>query len=354
MHEPVVTGAVATREGFVAPTPPRARRRVGRIVAVVATIVAFCAILATSLSLITAAGTIFALMAGAGLALAGAAYQGVFRNPMASPSLIGVAGAAYVGVVVATYLLKDLGFAPAGLREALAVGFGVAGVVLVVVLARAAGRGGLYIEDLLLIGMILATFYQAVCTFLAQDVMLLTNLLMTAMGGGEPVDLLNLQQEVYSAMNTAVIPSASTLSNTMLTWFVVPVAVCVAVLLLLRWRITALSFGAEEAQAVGVNAKAVSVAVIACSTVITALVVAEFGMIGWVGLIIPHICRSLAGADFRRVLPLSVLAGGAFLMAVNVVQVTWLWRVQNIGSLCALIGTPIFLYLLGQGRRAWS
>lgn len=329
--------------------PPRRR-----VIGIGAVVLTFAVVLAFSLHLTTLGGTAFALLAGAGLSISGASYQGVFRNPMASPSLIGVAGASYIGVVVATYLGDNLQLDAVGPREILAVAFGLIGVFLVLFLTRVAGRGAVFIEDLLLIGMVLSSFYQAFCTFLAKDVTTFTKF-MTAVAHRQPFRAYALQTDIYTAMNSALVPNSSlAFSAEKIVWYVLPIVVCMVLLLLFRWHITGLSFGSEEAQAVGVSARWSQLAIVICSTVITSVVVAECGMIGWVGLIVPHICRSVVGADFKRVLPVSILAGGAFLMLINAVQVKWLWQVQNIGSLCAVIGTPIFFYLLAQGRRAWS
>lgn len=332
----------------------RTRVSARQIVGVCAVVLAFVAVLAFSLHFTTAGGTAFALLAGAGLAIAGTSYQGVFRNPMASPSLIGVVGAAYIGVIIATYLDDTMKIDVIGPRERLAVAFGLGGVFLVLFLSRAAGRGTVFIEDLLLIGMVLAAFYQAVNTFLAQNVNTITYLITVATGH-TPSRPYALQTDIYSAMNVALIPNSNLqLSAEKTLWYVVPISACMVLLVLFRWHLTALSFGREEAQAVGVNAGVSQLVSVVCATVITSVVVADCGMIGWVGLIVPHICRSVVGADFKRVLPVSILAGGAFLMLINVLQFKWLWQVQNIGSICAMIGTPIFFYMLAQERRAWT
>lgn len=327
---------------------------VRQMVGLCAVALVFAAILAVSLHTTAAGKTLFALLAGAGLAIAGTSYQGVFRNPMASPSLIGVVGAAYIGVIIATYLVDTIKIDTVGPREILAVAFGLGGVFLVLLLSRAAGRGVIFIEDLLLIGMMLASFYQAVNTFLASNVNTVTYL-MTRMTGHSPTRSYALWDDINSAMNVALIPDVNLQSGIEKTlWYAVPICVCMMVLLLFRWHLTALSFGHEEAQAVGVNTEVSQMITVICSTVITAVVVADCGMIGWVGLIVPHICRVVVGADFKRVLPVSILAGGAFLMIINVLQVKWLWQVQNIGSICAMIGTPVFFYMLAAGRKAWS
>jgi iron complex transport system permease protein len=133
----------------------------------------------------------------------------------------------------------------------------------------------------------------------------------------------------------------------------IPVILGLIPLLLLRWRINLLAFGDEEASAMGVPVRRLQGVVIVCATLMTAASVAVGGMIGWVGLIVPHFARMLVGSDQKRLLPCSVLLGGTFLVLVDDVARCLFAQEIPIGILTALIGAPLFMYLLFRGRRGF-
>ncbi len=125
-------------------------------------------------------------------------------------------------------------------------------------------------------------------------------------------------------------------------------------LLLLRWRINVLSLGDEEAKALGVEAGRLRLAVVTAATLMTASVVAISGVIGWVGLVIPHIARMLVGPSFDRLLPTAMLIGAGYLLLVDTIARTMAAIEVPIGILTAIIGAPFFLWLLARGREGWS
>jgi iron complex transport system permease protein len=125
-------------------------------------------------------------------------------------------------------------------------------------------------------------------------------------------------------------------------------------LVLLRWRINVLSLGDEEAKALGVEAGRLRLAVIAAATLMTASVVAISGVIGWVGLVIPHIARMAVGPSFDRLLPAAMLMGASYLVLVDTLARTMARIEVPIGILTAIIGAPFFLWLLAKGREGWS
>src|SRR5215470_12628918 len=135
---------------------------------------------------------------------------------------------------------------------------------------------------------------------------------------------------------------------------VLPVLIGLITLWLLRWRITVLSLGDEEAASLGVQVRRVRVAVIAAATLVTAAVVSISGIIGWIGLIVPHVARLLVGADFRRLLPVAALLGGGFLLGVDTLARTAARIEIPLGVLTAFVGTPLFLWLLATARRSWQ
>ena len=125
-------------------------------------------------------------------------------------------------------------------------------------------------------------------------------------------------------------------------------------LFLLRWRINLLAFSDEEAQSMGVNTKRLRLIVIICSTLITAAVVSVGGIIGWVGLIIPHLTRIITGPNYKALLPASIIMGGTYLLLVDDLARGMLAMEIPLGILTALIGAPFFIYLMYKGRNGWS
>ena len=138
-------------------------------------------------------------------------------------------------------------------------------------------------------------------------------------------------------------------------WAVVPLVLLGLVpLVLLRWRINVLSLGDEEAKALGVEAGRLRLLVVAAATLMTASVVAISGVIGWVGLVIPHIARMIVGPSFDRLLPTAMLLGASYLLLVDTLARTMARIEVPIGILTAMIGAPFFLWLLAKGREGWS
>jgi iron complex transport system permease protein len=132
------------------------------------------------------------------------------------------------------------------------------------------------------------------------------------------------------------------------------VALGIAPLLLLRWRIDVLALGDEEAKALGVEAVRLRRIVVAAATLVTAAVVAISGQIGWVGLIVPHVARILAGPGFSRLLPLAMLLGAGYLLLVDTLARSLATVETPLGILTALVGAPFFLWLLARGRTGWA
>ena len=132
------------------------------------------------------------------------------------------------------------------------------------------------------------------------------------------------------------------------------VLVALVPLALLRWRIGVLSLGDDEARAVGVDVPRLRAVVIAAATLMTASAVAISGVIGWIGLMMPHIARMLAGPNFARMLPVALLLGAAFILFVDTIARTMARVETPIGILTAVIGAPFFLWLLARGRRTWG
>jgi iron complex transport system permease protein len=133
-----------------------------------------------------------------------------------------------------------------------------------------------------------------------------------------------------------------------------PVALGTLVLVALRWRMNAMSLPDEEARALGLPTGPLRVAIVAAATLVTSASVATAGIIGWVGLVVPHIARTLVGPDFARLLPAAALLGGGFLLVIDTIARTAAAIEIPLGILTALVGTPFFIWLLASVSKTWS
>lgn len=267
------------------------------------------------------------LIVGAALAGAGVVYQGLFRNPLVSPDVLGVSAGAGLGAVIGIFLSL-----PVFAIQALAFGGGLATVSLV---------------------------YLVAATVRGRDptlVLVLGGVVVGAMAGAA-ISLLKILADPYDqlpAITFWLLGSLASVHGGDL-WNVLPaVLIGLVPLLLLRWQINVLSLGDEEAKSLGVEAGRLRVIVIAAATLMTASVVAIAGVIGWVGLIIPHIARMLIGPSFERLLPAAMLMGASYLVLVDTLARS-LGRIEvPLGILTAVVGAPFFLWLLWRGRHGWT
>lgn len=267
---------------------------------------------------------VLAMLVGCCLATAGAAYQGTFQNPLVSPDILGASQGAAFGAAVAILL----GFASFGV-SLLAFGFAIITVVIVVVVAQAA-RGN-QVLTVVLAGVMVSSLFSAGVSF--------TKLV------ADPTD--QLPAITYWLMGSLTSTKPSDISMV-----AAPMAIGLAVLFALRWRINLLTMGDDEASTMGVNTKRLRLVIIIAATLITAASVAVTGIIGWVGLVIPHLARMLIGCDYRKLLPASMLMGAGFLLLVDDVSRLVTTSEIPIGILTAFIGAPFFLYLITrEGRR---
>jgi iron complex transport system permease protein len=268
-----------------------------------------------------------ALLVGAALAAAGTAYQGMFRNPLVSPDILGVSAGAALGAVLGIFLSQD----------ALTIQVGAfAGGLVAVGLVYSVGaqvRRHDPILSLILAGIVIGTLLGA-CIALIKYL-------------ADPYNQLPAITYWLLGSLAAVSPRDLALAAPFALAGLVP-------LYLLRWRMNLLSLSDDEARALGVSVGRLRVAVVCAATLMTAAAVAISGIIGWVGLLIPHAARMLVGPEFSRLLPLSMLLGAAFLLAVDTLARTVAPIEVPPGVLTALIGTPFFLWLFATARRAWQ
>ncbi len=267
---------------------------------------------------------LMACLVGACLSAAGASYQGVFQNPMASPDILGASGGAAFGAALAILLGM-----PGKAITLFAFAFSLAAVLLAVFLSGIAP--GKRVMSLILGGIMIGSLFSAGVSYIKLV--------------ADPSN--QLPQITYWLMG-----SLSGVKGKDVRAALLPMALGLIPLLLLRWRVNLLALGDDEARTLGVNAGLLRLAVILCATLVTAAGVSVSGMIGWVGLVIPHLCRRLVGGDFRALMPASMLAGAAFLLLADNVSRNLLAVEIPIGILMAFLGAPFFVYLLLRGERA--
>ena len=267
-----------------------------------------------------------ALVVGAALAAAGTAYQGMFRNPLVSPDILGVSTGAALGAVLGIFLSLGIVFI-----QLFAFAGGLAAVGLVYWIGSRL-RGHDPLLALVLTGVVIGTLLGSVIALLKYL--------------ADPYN--QLPAITYWLLGSLAAVSPKDVSIT------APIAlVGLAPMLLLRWRMNLLALPDDEARALGVDTRKLRTLVVACATLMTASAVAISGIIGWVGLLIPHAARMLVGPDFGRLLPLAMLLGAAFLLAVDTLCRTIATLEVPPGVLTALIGTPFFLWLFALARRSW-
>lgn len=264
---------------------------------------------------------ILACLVGSCLSAAGAAYQGVFQNPMAAPDILGAsAGAAFgaalailnagssVTIIVSAFLFSLLTVATAYLVSRKVKGKGILGLIL----------SGIVIGSLFSAG----TSFIKLVADPTDQLPAITYWLMGNLSGARPAEI---------------------------KFAIVPIALGLTPLLLLRWRMNVLTVGDDEARTMGVSAVKVRLIVIICSTLITAASVSISGMIGWVGLVIPHVARKIVGNNYNHLQPAALLCGAIFLLLADNVSRNLLATEIPLGILTAFIGAPFFIYLITKG-----
>lgn len=268
---------------------------------------------------------LLALMAGAGLAVSGASLQALFKNPLVNEYTLGISSGAAFG---ASLSLVFLGSAIPSQVSALI--FAVAAVLIVLAVARSSDSP---IVTLLLTGVIVSAFFSALLSlveFFASPYAL-QSLFYWLMG--------NLSLTGWDQLALSLPMMAAGMLG----------------LVLMRWRMNVLSMSEEEAGALGVNVRREKFLVVGLATLVTAAAVSVAGIIGWVGLIVPHLVRMMVGPDNRRVVPLSAALGAAFLMLADVLARTLAASFEiPVGIFTSLIGIPFFIFLLRRSKRVWS
>ena len=267
---------------------------------------------------------VLACLVGCCLSSAGAAYQGVFQNPMAAPDILGASSGAAFGAALA--ILLHLGS-----TMVVVLSFSCSILTVLMVVYTGSRLRGKKAVGLILAGIMIGSLVSSGTSFVKlvadpeDDLPASTYWLMGSLNGTLPKDVL---------------------------FALIPMAVGTVPLLLLRWRINVLTLGDDECRTLGVTARRLRISVILCATLITAASVSVSGMIGWIGLVIPHFSRRLVGNDYRKLLPVSMLLGALFLLLVDDVSRNLFATEIPIGILTSVIGVPFFLYLIsGEGEK---
>ncbi|MGN1001772.1 MAG: FecCD family ABC transporter permease [Oscillospiraceae bacterium] len=267
---------------------------------------------------------IAAALVGAALSTAGACYQGMFRNPMVSPDLLGASTGAGFGAALAILL----SFSYFGIVTS-AFCFGLAAVFLACLVSRFSRLDATL--SLVLAGVMISSLFSSCTSF---------------------VKLIADTNDQLPAITYWLMGSLCSIKQEDVLFAAVPIVLSFLPLLFLRWRINLLTVSEAEARAMGVHTGRLRAVVILCATLMTAASVAVSGMIGWVGLVIPHFCRMIFGYDYRRLIPASMLMGATFLMIVDNFARLLTTGELPLGILTSFVGAPVFLYLIVKGGAA--
>jgi len=269
---------------------------------------------------------IAAALIGMALAISGAALQAMLRNPLVSPHILGVTSGAALGAALA------IAFLPAYIPiELIAMVFALLAFILVFIIAWGWGRGS--IISLVLSGVIVNALFSAALSlakFLTPDPHRLASITFWLMGD---IGQAAKWADIYR-MALIIIP-------------------CITIVVLLRWRLNILSLGDEEARTLGVNLTLERGFCATICALMTATAVSYAGIIGWVGLLVPHIVRLTVGSDNRYVIPYTLFLGGTYMVLADDLARCLVTEVIPIGILTTLMGAPLFIYLLRRAGRVW-
>jgi len=267
-----------------------------------------------------------AIMIGAALSTAGAAYQGMFKNPLVSPDILGASAGAGFGAALGIYF----SFSMVGIQIMAFIG-GLAAVALTYGISLKIRHDPML--ALVLSGIMIGSLFTAAISCIKYV--------------ADPYDKL-------PAITFWLMGSLASIAPQDIYMVAAPIMAGMILLFLLRWRLNVMAMGEEEAQVLGLNTRRLKAIVILCCTLMTAASVSISGLIGWVGLVIPHLARMIVGPNYRVLLPASILLGGGYLLLVDDLARLLASMEIPLGILTALIGVPFFLYLLLNSKWGWK
>lgn len=266
------------------------------------------------------------IIVGAALSVAGAAFQGLFRNPLVSPDILGVSAGAGFGAALALLLTENI-----FITQLFAFLLGIFAVGLAYLISRVYKVSSTL--TLVLAGIVVAALFQALTSlvkYVADPLNKLPAIVFWLMGSFNHIS------------NSDLLVAGPLLLGGLL------------ILYLIRWRINVLSMGDEDARALGVDIKQQKAIIIVSATVISAAAVSICGIVGWIGLVIPHVGRLLVGPDHKLLIPIVALVGASYLLIVDTVARTITVTEIPIGIITALVGAPVFAYLLRRTQTGWK
>lgn len=267
--------------------------------------------------------TTAAIIIGAALALSGAAYQSIFKNPMVSPDLLGVSSGACVGA--ATAILMNAGSA---IIQIAAFAGGLIAVTVTVMIPRLIRNESTTV--LVLSGIVISSLMSSIMSiikFVADTETQLAEITYWMMGSFAKINF----DSMLPVLPAILLP--------------------MIVILLMRYRLNVLSLGDNEARSLGINLRTTRGMFILCSTLMTASCVCLSGTIGWVGLVIPHTARMIIGSDNKKMLPIAMVFGGIFMLIIDILCRTITSAELRLGILTGIIGAPFFIFILFRQRR---
>jgi len=268
---------------------------------------------------------ILAGLVGMALSGSGVVLQGIFRNPLVDPFILGISAGASLGCAL------SVGFVPAWPVQMMAFLFGMAAVGLTYSMAKT--QGEISRLPLILSGVIISAFFTALVSIVKflVDPNKLQSIVFWLMGSFSLADF----RQVRIAAAGVVLG-------------LLPVV-------LMRWRLNVMSMGEEEARALGVRLKRDRAIFIVCSSLAVSLAVSVSGIIGWVGLMVPHLVRMLLGPDHRKLVPLSIAAGAAFMILADTIARNLTKYDIPVGIVTAILGAPFFVFLMRRGgKESWG
>ena len=269
---------------------------------------------------------ILAMTVGCSLSVSGAVYQCVFKNPMASPNILGTSSGAGLGTALA--IIFSFG---AVYTQMISFAFGLLAVAITYAISAKIGRRGNLILVFVLTGILVSTVFQALISLVKYT--------------ADPYEKL-------PAITFWLMGSLSTAGKNDILIILIPFLLGIVPLFLMRWRLNILSLGDDDVKCLGIDVRNLRLIVIGCSTLLTASCVSVAGIIGWVGLIVPHIARMLVGSNFIALLPASALIGATYLLLIDDAARGIFKAEIPLSILTALIGAPYFIYLLVKTKDA--
>lgn len=267
-----------------------------------------------------------ALLVGAALSISGAVYQGIFRNPLVSPDVLGASAGAGVGASLALLWSKST-----VVVEIYAFVFCLLSVFLTMLINKIVAKDP--ILGLVLGGMLVSSLLSAAISY---------------------IKIVADTDDKLPAITFWLMGGFSSISQNELVAGLLPFAVGFFLLLTQKWELNVLSFGEEEARSLGVNTRRVRAQVILGTTLLIGACVSISGIIGWVGVVIPHVARAMVGPNFKRLLSASILLGASYLLLVDTC-IRGIWTVEPpIGIITAILGVPFFMFILRNYTKGWS